>query len=143
MGFKRTVVLIVSHNNMWLEQMQDMLGAIGCISVLLTGGQSVLEAAKALTPDIVLLDLGRKGGTALNAARNLKKDILTKDIPLLLASSYLEANDRGKTSFEHIDFWLQKPFTQRDIIKAIKEVLNKRTDGDSLQQSFSSRAYVY
>ena len=65
MGFRRTVVLVVSDDNECAAEMQQMLGAVGYIPVILTDGSRALESVKSLQPDIILLDLAMKGRSAL------------------------------------------------------------------------------
>lgn len=142
MGFRRTVVLVVSDNKEWAARMQRMLGSTSYIPVTLTNWRderSVFDSINSLQPDIVLLDLDMKDNNSLSVARNLKGDPKTTNILRMLASSYQGKKDRWKTSVPYIDSWLQKPSTQRDVITAIEKVLRKHPGENELSLNFCGR----
>jgi two-component system alkaline phosphatase synthesis response regulator PhoP len=136
MGFRRTVVLVVSDDTEETERMQQLLGTAGYIPVALADGWSVLESAKSIRPDIVLLDMNLKGRNALNAARSLKGHPDTDDMPILLAGNCPDGKNRWRASLPHIDSWVSKPFSQKDVIMAIEKILYKRMVGADIQNYY-------
>lgn len=143
MGFRRTVMLVVSDNDEWVGSMQRMLGATSYIPVPLTNSLDALSSAESLRPELILLDLDMKTKNALSVARSLKGNTRTKDIPLILASSYLGVKNHWRTSFPYIDSWVRKPFGQKDIIMAIEKVLYRRMGADLSYTDAYGRIYAH
>lgn len=88
----------------------------------LPSGEKALEVLKKniIVPDLILLDIDMPGITGFDVVRELKKDIVLQQIPVILLSAY---ND-GKMIHEGIelgvDDYVTKPFSTPLLIKRIE-----------------------
>jgi len=72
-------------------------------------GQAALRAAHVYKPDIVILDIGLPGLNGLDVARLLRADFPEKDLLLIAATGYGQAQDFRRTRQAGFDHHLVKP----------------------------------
>ena len=88
---------------------------------------AVTEIATAL-PDLILLDWMLPGVSGIEYARRLKRDELTKEIPVIMLTARGEEDDRVSGLDSGIDDYIVKPFSTRELIRRIRAVM-RRTQG--------------
>jgi two-component system, OmpR family, phosphate regulon response regulator PhoB len=79
-------------------------------------------------PDLILLDWMLPGTSGLDYARRLKRDELTKGIPVIMLTARGEEDDRVAGLDSGIDDYIVKPFSTRELVSRIRAVL-RRTHG--------------
>lgn len=79
-------VLLVEDDPASLELATEILTEDGLEVIAATNGEQAILIARRETPDIVLLDLTLSGRGGLEAARALKEDEATAQIPLVAVS---------------------------------------------------------
>jgi two-component system, OmpR family, phosphate regulon response regulator PhoB len=89
--------------------------------------------AKAL-PDLILLDWMLPGGSGLEFARRLRRDVLTKQIPIIMITARGEEDDRVLGLEAGVDDYIVKPFSTREVIARIKAVLRRSSVHDENEQ---------
>jgi CheY-like chemotaxis protein len=87
-------VLLVDDSKMqrWMIQ-RDLLKA-GFTVVMAGDGEEGLRQAKEESPDLILLDMMLPKITGLNMLRLLKKDLATKDIPVIVLTGLSKGNEQ-------------------------------------------------
>jgi two-component system phosphate regulon response regulator PhoB len=80
-------------------------------------------------PDLILLDWMLPGTSGLELARRLRKDGLTRDIPIIMLTARGEENDRVSGLEAGVDDYVVKPFSARELLARIKAVM-RRSRGD-------------
>ena len=88
---------------------------------------AVTEIATAL-PDLILLDWMLPGVSGIEYARRLKRDELTKEIPVIMLTARGEEDDRVSGLDSGIDDYIVKPFSTRELVSRIRAVM-RRTQG--------------
>ena len=82
-------------------------------------------------PDLILLDWMLPGVSGIELARRLKKDELTRTIPLIMLTARGEETDRLKGFEIGADDYVTKPFSPRELAARIKAVLRRSSpEGD-------------
>ncbi len=82
-------------------------------------------------PDLILLDWMLPGVSGIELARRLKKDELTRKIPLIMLTARGEETDRLKGFEIGADDYVTKPFSPRELAARIKAVLRRSSpEGD-------------
>ena len=76
-------------------------------------------------PDLILLDWMLPGMSGLDFARRLRKDQLTRDIPLIMLTARGEEDDRILGLESGADDYLVKPFSPRELNARIQAVLRR------------------
>ena len=117
-------VLVVDDEPKILGVVRDYLAAAG-FSVSTAGdGPSALDRARALSPDLVVLDLGLPGLDGLDVARELRR---RGPVPIIMLTARGEEVDRVLGLELGADDYLVKPFSPRELVARVRAVL-RRTD---------------
>ena len=90
------------------------------------------EASAAIVeqvPDLILLDWMLPGISGLELARRLRKDGLTREVPIIMLTARGEENDRVNGLDAGVDDYEVKPFSARELLARIKAVM-RRSRGD-------------
>jgi two-component system, OmpR family, phosphate regulon response regulator PhoB len=80
-------------------------------------------------PDLILLDWMLPGMSGLELARRLRKEGLTREVPIIMLTARGEENDRVSGLEAGVDDYVVKPFSSRELLARIKAVM-RRTRGD-------------
>lgn len=81
-------------------------------------------------PDLILLDWMLPGQSGLDYARRLRRDRLTREIPIIMLTARGEEGDRVGGLEAGVDDYVVKPFSTRELIARIKAVF-RRSRGES------------
>lgn len=83
---------------------------VGCHAVLASDGLEALSRASEQTPDLVLLDLMLPKLDGYEVARQLRRDPLTKNVPIIAITALARPKDRARASEAGCDDYVDKPF---------------------------------
>ena len=89
------------------------------------GAQSMIAER---VPDLILLDWMLPGMSGLEFARRLRKEDLTRDVPIIMLTARGEETDRVGGFEAGVDDYVVKPFSPRELIARINAVM-RRTHG--------------
>jgi two-component system, OmpR family, phosphate regulon response regulator PhoB len=87
-------------------------------------------------PDLILLDWMLPGMSGIDFARRLRRDELTRDVPIIMLTARGEENDRVGGLEAGVDDYVVKPFSARELLARIRAVM-RRTRGDEADGSVS------
>ena len=79
-------------------------------------------------PDLILLDWMLPGMSGLELARRLRREELTRDVPIIMLTARGEETDRVGGLEAGVDDYVVKPFSPRELIARINAVI-RRTHG--------------
>ena len=94
-------------------------------------GRSGLEMARAHAPVLVLLDLMLPGMDGLTVCRELARDPATAPIPIIMLTAKGEEMDRVVGLELGADDYVVKPFSIRELILRIRNILKRQAQADS------------
>ncbi len=80
-------------------------------------------------PDLILLDWMLPGMSGLELARRLRREELSREIPIIMLTARGDEMDRVNGLEAGIDDYVVKPFSTRELVARIKAVL-RRSHGD-------------
>ncbi len=101
---------------------------------LASTGYEVREAADARQaqaliaerlPDLVLLDWMLPGISGIDFARRLKREELTRDLPIIMLTARVEEEDKVQGLESGADDYITKPFSPRELVARIRAVLRR------------------
>jgi CheY-like chemotaxis protein len=96
-------------------------------------GPSALQAADAIWPDVVLLDIGLPGMHGYEVARQLRHRAAGKSSPALVAvTGFALESDRARCFAEGFDLYLTKPFDPEVLQNALTELAKRNGAGNGL-----------
>ena len=77
-------------------------------------------------PDLILLDWMLPGGSGLQFIKQLKREAMTRDIPVVMLTARGEEEDRVRGLETGADDYITKPFSPKEMLARIKAVLRRR-----------------
>jgi two-component system cell cycle response regulator DivK len=79
--------------------------------------------AQAELPQLILMDVQLPKMSGLDATRTLKADPRTKDIPIIVITSFALSGDREKAAAAGADSYLAKPYSPRELLALVRQYL--------------------
>ncbi len=76
-------------------------------------------------PDLVLLDWMLPGTSGIDYARRLKKEELTRELPIILLTARAEEEDKVLGLEAGADDYITKPFSPRELVARIRAVMRR------------------
>jgi two-component system cell cycle response regulator DivK len=116
-------VLVVEDTEDNRQIIRDLLSSAGYeIIEAMTGGQGVAMAAEH-RPDLILMDMQLPVLDGYEATRRIKADPALRDIPVIAVTSYALSGDEAKTREAGCDAYIAKPFSPRELLGKVREML--------------------
>lgn len=116
-------ILIVEDDITNLLLMNDILTINDFLVHEATDGKAAIKTAISKNPDIILMDMLMPVMDGMEATRILKKDELTRNIPIIALTAFTMEKERQKIIDAGCDDYLVKPFK----IETLLEIVNKYT----------------
>ena len=115
------LVLVVEDMEEARELVLDILGDEGYRVVGASNGLDAADTAVKLLPDAILMDLSLPVMGGLEAARLLKVDPRTRDIPIIALTAHSDRMTDAKNA--GIDAFLAKPCPPEELLAALRDAL--------------------
>lgn len=116
------------------KPIREMVGfSLGRAGFTVTEAGDISEAFECLAhqlPDLILLDWMLPGASGLELARRLKRDELTRDVPIIMLTARGEEEDKVTGLEAGADDYITKPFSPRELQARIRAVLRRSSSED-------------
>ncbi len=116
------------------KPIREMVGfSLGRAGYKVTEAGDISEAFESMAqqlPDLILLDWMLPGASGLELARRLKKDELTRDVPIIMLTARGEEEDKVTGLEAGADDYITKPFSPRELQARIRAVLRRSANED-------------
>jgi two-component system OmpR family response regulator len=116
---RKPVILVVDDDAPIIMLMRSLLREFGYEARTATSGTDAIEAARAETPDLVLLDKNMPGMSGADVIRALRRDLGLANVPILLLTgdpvAPEEIDELGANGT------VQKPFDLQELIAQIRK----------------------
>ena len=106
-------ILVVEDNLLNLELVTDLLEAGGFIVCPAHTAEEGCRAARALSPDLILMDLSLPGLDGLAATRALRADPATRHLTIIALTAHAMKGDEALALRAGCDGYLAKPLDTR------------------------------
>ncbi|KMQ83368.1 phosphate regulon transcriptional regulatory protein [Lasius niger] len=87
-------------------------------------GSAVMRLSEPF-PDVVLLDWMLPGGSGIQFIKHMKREALTRDIPVMMLTARGEEEDRVSGLEVGADDYITKPFSPKELVARIKAVMRR------------------
>jgi DNA-binding response OmpR family regulator len=121
-------VLVVDDEPKIVDVVREYLEHAGFAVRTARDGPAALERARALAPDLVVLDLGLPGLDGLDVARQLRR---TSRVPVIILTARGDEVDRIVGLEIGADDYLVKPFSPRELVARVRAVLRRVDERDT------------
>lgn len=118
-------VLVIEDNPVNLELMTYMLRAWQHEPITATDGDTGLERALALLPDLIVCDVQMPGRDGLAVARALKSEPATRSIPLVAVTAFAMSSDRDAALAAGFDRYVSKPIDPQQFMETVHSLLRQ------------------
>lgn len=121
---KTLKVLIVDDSLTDIQRASGLLRKAGHTILVAKDGKEGVELAKKELPDLILMDVVMPNLNGFQATRQLGKDELTKDIPVIVVSGKDQETDKIWALRQGAKAYLIKEVEQRSLLETIERVVN-------------------
>ncbi len=115
-------ILVVEDTASEMELLSHYLRINGYTVISAMSAKEALDKAIALRPDVIVTDVVMPGMSGFELCRTLRRTPNTYDIPIIICTSKNQEIDRLWGMKQGADVYLTKPFTQEQLIRAIRSV---------------------
>ena len=119
---QRTVVY-VEDNEYNRKIVRQLLGRTSYRLLEALDGESGVAIARQELPQLILMDVQLPKMSGLEATRTLKADPRTRDIPIIVITSFALSGDREKAAAAGADSYLAKPYSPRELLALVRQFL--------------------
>ena len=119
-------ILVVDDEEDILELVRFNLSKEGYQVICAATGEKAVEMARAELPDLMVLDLMLPGMDGLEAAKFLKNNPETQNIPIVMLTAKGEESDVVTGLELGADDYVVKPFSPRILLARVKAVLRRK-----------------
>ena len=116
-------ILIVEDQPDNRQILRDLLTPAGYELVEAWDGNAAVVRAKADRPDLILMDIQLPGIDGYEATRQIRLDRSLDAIPIIAVTSFAMGGDEERTRAAGCNAYVAKPFSPRQLLKKIRELL--------------------
>ncbi len=125
-------ILIVEDEAAIRDMVAFALRKDGMLPVHAADAREAQHAIAAQVPDLILLDWMLPGMSGIEFARRLRREELTREVPIIMLTARGEESDRVGGLDAGVDDYVVKPFSTRELMARIRAVM-RRTSGEDDQ----------
>ena len=119
-------ILIVEDNMDTYELVHFILEKNGFETFLAVNGRDGVNAALKQRPDLIIMDISMPEMDGWTATALIKKNEMTRAIPLLALTAHALPGDRQRAMDAGCDEYITKPMDLDELVEAIQYWVNKR-----------------
>jgi two-component system cell cycle response regulator DivK len=116
-------ILIVEDNELNMKLLNDVLEAHGYEMIPSRHGEAAQPLAREYRPHLILMDVQLPDISGLEAARRLKQDEATRNIPIIAVTAFAMAGDERKTLESGCDAYIAKPIMLREFLEIVEKFI--------------------
>jgi two-component system, cell cycle response regulator DivK len=116
-------ILVVEDQEDNRQILRDLLTNAGYKIAEAGDGEEALRAIAAKRPDLILMDIQLPKMDGYEATRRIKTNPATKDIPIIVVTSYALSGDEDKALAAGGDDYVTKPYSPKALLAKIREYL--------------------
>jgi two-component system, cell cycle response regulator DivK len=116
-------ILYVEDNEYNRKIVRQLFSASSYRLIEAHDGEDGLAVAQKELPSLILMDVQLPKMSGLDATRTLKADARTKDIPVIVITSFALSGDREKAAEAGATNYLAKPYSPRELMAIVRQYL--------------------
>jgi len=116
-------VFIVEDDPIQRAQMREYLEEASIRVVEAAGGKLAISRMATERPDLFIVDLILPDLSGYDVCEHIRKNLPTKDVPILVVSVRLLPSYRAQAEEAGATAYLNKPFAKKEFIKMVRSLL--------------------
>jgi twitching motility two-component system response regulator PilH len=119
---KGALVLVVDDSATIRAVLGKMLAQDGHTVLKAPDGETAIQLANRHAPDLIFLDIVLPGMNGFAVLRALRRDPVTRDIPIVMISGNLQATEQFYVQRFGADDFMKKPFGRSEVFARIQHL---------------------
>ena len=119
-----TRVLVIDDSPTIVALLKRMLQQNQLVVLEAFDAESGIEIARREVPDLIFLDIVLPGMDGFNALRTLRRDPITKHLPIIMISGNAQATEQFYVQRIGADDFMKKPFSRAEVFMRIEALLD-------------------
>ena len=115
-----TTILVIEDDTVIAHMLAETLKLEGYTAVVAHTGETGIDAALRESPQLVLLDLMLPGMDGFGVVAQLRSNIKTAHIPVVILSARHDTDDKLRAFDAKVDDYLTKPFVGEELLARIR-----------------------
>jgi len=115
--------MVVEDNDLNRKLFCDVLKANGFEVEPVADGNMVLETARAIAPDLIIMDIQLGGVSGVDLIEAAKRDRSLRGIPVLAVTAFAAKGDEERIRAAGASGYLSKPVSISPFMSAVRELL--------------------
>lgn len=118
-----TLALVIDDSKTVVFALKKILHSTGYATIEAFDAESGIELARTECPDVIFLDIVLPGMNGFAALRLLRRDPLTKAIPIIMMSSNEQATEQFYGDRIGADDFMKKPFAREEVFSRLDKLV--------------------
>ncbi|MFC2088873.1 phosphate acyltransferase [Calditrichota bacterium] len=131
---KKHKILIVEDNQENIDLLYYFLSPQGYEITAVNDGLEAIKAVESDKPDIILLDIMMPKLDGYQVCERLKKNNVTKTIPIIMITALKELKDKIRSLEAGADDFITKPFENVELLARVKSLLRLKEYHDEIEK---------
>ncbi len=120
-----TRALIIDDSKTVVVTLRKILVSQDYLTLEAFDAETGIEIARAESPDVIFLDIVLPGMNGFAALRQLRRDPITKDIPIIMMSSNEQATEEFFGNRIGADDFMKKPFAREEVFARLNKLVGE------------------
>lgn len=122
-------VLVVEDNELNLKLFCDLLRAHDYAAEPVSDGREAVDRARAVTPDLIIMDIQLPHVSGLDLIETLKADEELKAIPIMAVTAFAAKGDEERIRDAGAEAYVSKPISVMRFIAQVEALLGVEGEG--------------
>jgi DNA-binding response OmpR family regulator len=119
-------ILIAEDSLTQAEQLKYLLEEQGYRVTVAANGKKALDLVRTRKPRLIISDIMMPEMDGYTLCRTIKSDAATKDIPVILLTSFSSPDDVIKVLDSNADNFIRKPYDEKYLFSRVRYILTNR-----------------
>jgi DNA-binding response OmpR family regulator len=119
-----TRVLIIDDSATIVALLRRMMRQNDLVTLEAGDAEAGIEIARSEVPDLIFLDIVLPGMNGFAALRALRRDAVTRDIPIIMISGNEQATEEFYVQRIGADDFMKKPFSRAEVFARVERLLD-------------------
>lgn len=119
----RPTIMVVDDSLTARKATSRLLEREGCEVLIAKEGLSAIKLLQDAIPDVMLVDLEMPQMNGFELIKNIKNNLKTKDIPIIIISSRTAEKHRKMADELGVNVFLGKPYNEKDLLEHIAQLI--------------------
>ncbi|MEC5396896.1 response regulator [Uliginosibacterium sp. H1] len=119
-----TRALIIDDSPTIIAALAKILRSVGYVTLEAPDAEQGIEIARSQQPDLIFLDIVLPGMNGFAALRLMRRDPLTRNIPIVMMSGNEQATEQFFGTRIGADDFMKKPFSRLEVFARIERLLD-------------------